>query len=275
MLPGLDLDAIEVAVPAVAAGGTVTLSHDFERVTAVELSVVGTRRRWLADFAQVGGAASGDVLIDFTAAHPAGSFVAIITGQPTSSAATPATPWGPFDLVAETMPTHQLGTTNILPVSATLYAWGGAIVPARTTVTSLFTHVAVASAGLTSAWFVLGVPHPTQQGIIILALSARATADVAVNTVWELSLATASGGTGPVTFPVATPVYLGMVQVATTPARVRGITGSGFSLGGSAGIPCMAGSKPTTATLPSEMEHTIQLSDNSLHAYMGARGVVA
>jgi hypothetical protein len=74
---------VSVAVPAVTAGGFVTIDHPFTIVGSVELVNLTSGRCVRADWLHVTPTdPSSNIQIEFSAAWAAGTWVARITGQP-------------------------------------------------------------------------------------------------------------------------------------------------------------------------------------------------
>ncbi len=98
------VDAFEIDIPDVAAGGSAEIGHNFSIITSVELvrqQPVG--RRVLADWWQQDGTASANINIDFLTAVAAGDFKARVAGKQ--------------EQPCELRPTLSLWETAVLPLA--------------------------------------------------------------------------------------------------------------------------------------------------------------
>ncbi len=157
-------------------------------------------------------------------------------------------------------------TAAVAPVSGASYVVGGpgCMVRAGKTVESISFLSSAALATGTHQWFFLAVPDEGASTATVVAKSKNDTSTAwGANTKKTLSLAAADGGTGVWTPTVDTPVYIGLVQVATTPAQIRGFTSVASVSGLMAPMRWFAAG-PTGLTNPASMSSTITLADTTI-----------
>ncbi len=139
--------------------------------------------------------------------------------------------WRPPGVIAAPTAAALVSTGTVTPTSGQVYYIGGpgCVIPAGKTARSISFLSGAAAVSPTNTWFFLAMPDDEFAMAYILASTEQAgTAAWPANTVKTLSLETADGGSGAFTAAVDTPVYIGIVQVATTPATLRGLSASAF-----------------------------------------------
>ncbi len=157
-------------------------------------------------------------------------------------------------------------TGAVTPVSGASYVVGGpgCMVRGGKTVESISFLSSAALATGTHQWFFLAVPDEGASTATVVAKSKNDTSTAwGANVKKTLSLAVADGGSGVWTPDEDTPVYIGMVQVATTPAQIRGFTSVAQVSALMAPMRWFAAG-PTGLTNPASMSSTITLTDTTL-----------
>ncbi len=142
--------------------------------------------------------------------------------------------WLPPGVIAAPYTLTAIGTGSVAPTSGTVYVVGGpgCFIPAGKTAQSISFLSSSAAVSPTNCWFFLGMPDDGNGGSYVLASSTEAgTTAWPSNSIRTLSLRAEDGGSGEWTATADTPVYIGIVQVAGTPATLRGSTNNGFVSG--------------------------------------------
>lgn len=176
--------------------------------------------------------------------------------------------WRPAGVLAAPNTAGMIGTGTVTPVSGTAYYVGGpgCVLPAGSTARSISFLSAAAAVTPTNTWFFLGMPDDEQAATVILATSEQdGTTAWAANTVKTLSLLAADGGSGEVTVTADTPVYIGVVQVAATPATLRGLPTSANAVKFLEPKQWVC-SGQTGLTEPQDMTQVINMGDTAINA---------
>lgn len=119
--------------------------------------------------------------------------------------------WAPSGVIAETVSRVHIGGSSLSPTSGTLYLFGGPVLPAGRSVSSISFYCAAGPATPTNIWFCL-----VDQSLNVLAKTADNGAGAwASNSILTLAI---SGGYTPSSDMGA---YLGIVQAAASPASLR------------------------------------------------------
>lgn len=176
--------------------------------------------------------------------------------------------WLPSGVLAAPYALQAVLTAAIAPASGASYVVGGpgCTVRGGRTVESISFMSSAAVATATHQWFFIAVPDEGASTATVVAKSKNDTSTAwAANTKKTLSIATADGGTGVWTPAEDTPIYIGSVQVATTPAQIRGFTSVAQVSGLFAPMRWFAAG-PTGLTDPASMGATITLADTTVVA---------
>lgn len=174
--------------------------------------------------------------------------------------------WLPAGVVAAPRSLQAVLTSAVAPASGASYVVGGpgCMVRGGKTVTSISFMSSAAVATATHQWFFIAVPNAGASTATVVAKSKNDTSTAwAANTAKTLSVAAGDGGSGVWTPTEDTPIYIGVVQVATTPAQIRGFTSVAQVSGLFAPMRWFAAG-PTGLTNPASMGSTITLTDGTL-----------
>lgn len=175
--------------------------------------------------------------------------------------------WRPPGVIAAPNTAGLIGTATATTVSGTAYYVGGpgCVLPAGTTAQSISFLSAAAAVSPTNTWFFLAMPDDELAATVVLATSEEdGTTAWPANTVKTLSLLAADGGSGAVTVTADTPVYIGVVQVATTPATLRGLAASANAVKFLEPKQWVA-SGQTGLTVPQDMTFVINMGDTAVN----------
>jgi hypothetical protein len=187
--------------------------------------------------------------------------------------------WVPFDVngregVAKSYPWPITGSTGVTLTSGTMYWIAGCEVPAGATVEAA-TFVSNAKAETpTHQFFALAIPDEAgaEEATVV------ATSKDDLTTAWEansdkcLSFRTADGGSGAWTATKDTPLYVGICQVAATPATIRGLSGSGQVNGAGKGL-VGASLGPASLTTPGSMAGVVALGATAISPWAFISGI--
>lgn len=170
--------------------------------------------------------------------------------------------WMPTGAFSETFPRDNRGDACGLTSTGLLYLAGGLLIPANQTVTSVtFVSSSTAAGTPTNWWFCI-----VDQSLNVLRKTADQTTTAwAANTAKTLALATTYTPT------VDTPVYAGVLVVATTvPTFVGSVVTAGGS-GHTALAPKMAGQSTGSLTTPASLGATaaaLSTASDLAYAYL-------
>jgi hypothetical protein len=139
----------------------------------------------------------------------------------------------------------------------------GMVVPAGTQVQGITFVSNAAAAGLTHCFAFIAIPDETglAQATVVAVSQDFLTAAWGTNTAKKFSFRAADGGSGFWTPAASTPVYGGLVQVGTTPATLRGMTGSAQI--GPVMTPKWFASSSTGVTTPATLATVLGLNDTA------------
>jgi hypothetical protein len=139
----------------------------------------------------------------------------------------------------------------------------GMTVPAGTQVQGITFVSNGAVTGATHQFAFIAIPDESglAQATVVAVSQDLLTAAWATNAAKKFSFRIADGGSGFWTPVVDTPVYGGLVQVATTPATLRGVTSS--SQVGAAMTPKWFASSSTGVTTPATLATVLGLNDTA------------
>jgi hypothetical protein len=146
-----------------------------------------------------------------------------------------------------------------------MYWVAGCIVPAGAAVEAATFVSNAKGESLTHQFFALAIPDET--GAEEAAVVATSKDDT--STAWEansdktLVFKSSEGGSGSWIAQEDTPVYVGVCQVGTTPATIRGISGSGQINGAGKGF-VGASAAPAGLTTPGSMAGVVALSTSAI-----------
>ncbi len=136
--------ANDAAVPAVSAGGTVTINHSYSHVASVELIEVATGQRVLADYRRaVATDPSSAILIDFTTAAAAGTWLAVVSGIASQPCALDVSADSEWDSIVLSVNNAASVTPRILhdgAASDVQWLWGDGSAPEDVTTNTNITH---------------------------------------------------------------------------------------------------------------------------------------
>jgi hypothetical protein len=178
--------------------------------------------------------------------------------------------WTPFDSagregIARAYDQPVTGSTSVTLASGTVFWIGGCVVPAGATVEAATFVANSAAVTPTHQFFALAIPDEAgAEEAAVIAISKDDTETPwGANAEKTLPFRSAEGGSGSFTALEDTPVYVGICQVAATPAAIRGVSGSGQVNGAGKGFP-KASAGPATLTTPSSLAGVVALSPTAL-----------
>jgi hypothetical protein len=163
--------------------------------------------------------------------------------------------WRASNIIAVPSSFNTIGAGTATLVSGQAYLVGGpgCVIPTGRTANYISFLSNGAAVSPTHTWFFLAIPDAsTSTATVVATTKDNLTTAWGGNTVITLSLKTTDGGSGSYTPTTDTPVYIGIVHVASTPASIRGISGSG-AVGGMLSPRMWWGSGPTGLTTPSSI----------------------
>lgn len=170
--------------------------------------------------------------------------------------------WLPGDGIAQTFPRRLAGSASVGPASGASLLVGGCVIPEGETAVGIGLVSNGAAVTPTHQWFFLAIPDEAGafEAAPIATTKDDTTTAWGANTLKLLSLKTADGGSGVFTAEQDTPVYVGQVQVAGTPATLRGLAGNGVLTGAGELGPKEAAAGPTGLTGPGSIAGNITLA---------------
>lgn len=271
--PSTDFDSTGAASAAQAyavqrANHTGTQSADTLTDGTTNKAYTATEKTKLAGVATGATANATDAQLRDRSTHTGTQAASTITGlaavatsgKYTDLSGIPSTSWLPTGAFAETCSRFQR-VTAIPITSGRLSLNGGIVVPAGKTVTSItFVTANGAAASLTNQWFCL-----VDQNLNVLAK----TADDGT-TAWAASTPKTLALTTPWTPSVATPVYLGLVIVASTMPTMEGVEAASAGSGAAGLAPFTSGNSTASLTGPSTLGATAAAVSysNALYGYL-------
>lgn len=177
----------------------------------------------------------------------------------------PHDPWTPFDEQGReglAMPFQRPPASgSVTPASGTMLWIGGAVIEPGAIVEAATFQANAKAESPTHQWFALAIPDEAgaEEAAVIATTKDDTTTAWEANKEKTLSFKASDGGSGAFQAKDWTPLYIGICQVATTPATLRGIAGSGQVNGAGKGFPA-ASSGPASLVGPGSIASVIALN---------------